>query len=69
MALSMNSIQAVLFDYGMVLSAPPDPAAWQQIRQVTGFDEETLERGYWRFRHAYDRGYAEARDLTLSRPS
>ena len=52
----MTPIQAVLFDYGMVLSAPPDPTAWQQLRQITGFDEETLQSGYWKFRHAYDRG-------------
>jgi putative hydrolase of the HAD superfamily len=52
----MNPIQAVLFDYGMVLSAPPEPAAWQRIRQITGFDEEALHRGYWGYRHPYDRG-------------
>jgi len=51
-----NSIQAVLFDYGMVLSAGPDPAAWQQMRQITGFSEEILQKGYWAFRHGYDRG-------------
>jgi putative hydrolase of the HAD superfamily len=51
-----NSIQAVLFDYGMVLSAGPDPAAWQQMLQITGFGEETLQKGYWAFRHKYDRG-------------
>ncbi len=52
----MNPVHAILFDYGMVLSAPPDPAAWQRIRQITGFDEEALQRSYWKFRHAYDRG-------------
>jgi putative hydrolase of the HAD superfamily len=52
----MNSVHAILFDYGMVLSAPPDPAAWQRMRQITGFDEETLQQGYWKFRHVYDRG-------------
>lgn len=52
----MNSIEAVLFDYGMVLSAPPDPAAWQQMREITGFDEPTLHGGYWAPRHEYDRG-------------
>jgi len=51
-----NSIEAVLFDYGMVLSAPPDPAAWQKMREITGFDEQTLHQGYWAPRHAYDRG-------------
>jgi len=55
-ALPMNSIETVLFDYGMVLSAPPDPSAWQQMREITGFDEDTLHRGYWAFRHDYDRG-------------
>ncbi|HEX2919190.1 MAG TPA: HAD family phosphatase, partial [Edaphobacter sp.] len=52
----MNSIEAVLFDYGMVLSASPDPAAWQKMREITGFDEQTLHRGYWAPRHEYDRG-------------
>jgi putative hydrolase of the HAD superfamily len=52
----MNPIQAVLFDYGMVLSTPPDPAAWQRIRQITGLDETALQRAYWNYRHPYDRG-------------
>ena len=52
----MNPIKAVLFDYGMVLSGPPDPAAWVRIRSITGLDEEPLHRGYWAHRHAYDRG-------------
>jgi putative hydrolase of the HAD superfamily len=40
----------------MVLSAPPDPAAWQQMRTTTGLSEEVLHREYWAHRHAYDRG-------------
>ncbi len=40
----------------MVLSAPPDPAAWARIRAVTGLDEDILHREYWAHRHAYDRG-------------
>jgi putative hydrolase of the HAD superfamily len=52
----MNSIQAVLFDYGMVLSAPPDPIAWARIRNITGLTEEILDREYWAYRRAYDRG-------------
>jgi len=51
----MTSISSVLFDYGMVLSAPPDPAAWQRMREITGLDEKALHHGYWQFRHAYDR--------------
>jgi putative hydrolase of the HAD superfamily len=52
----MNTIQAVLFDYGMVLSGSPDPAAWARIRSITGLTEEPLSREYWGHRHAYDRG-------------
>ena len=52
----MNRIQAVLFDYGMVLSASPDPAAWQRMLDITGVAPEVFENGYWKFRHAYDRG-------------
>jgi putative hydrolase of the HAD superfamily len=52
----MTPVKAVLFDYGMVLSGPPDPAAWANMRTVTGLTEELLHHGYWSHRHAYDRG-------------
>src|SRR5437879_67461 len=52
----MTPIQAVLFDYGMVLSAAPDPTAWARMLSVTNLSEEQLHRGYWAHRHAYDRG-------------
>jgi putative hydrolase of the HAD superfamily len=45
-----------LFDYGMVLSGPPDPTAWAVMRSITGLDEERLHSAYWAFRHDYDRG-------------
>jgi putative hydrolase of the HAD superfamily len=52
----MNPVKAVLFDYGMVLSAAPDPAAWVRILTIANLSEEQLHRGYWTHRHAYDRG-------------
>ncbi len=52
----MPTPQAVLFDYGMVLSAPADPAAWARMLSITGLTEEALHREYWAHRHAYDRG-------------
>ncbi len=52
----MTPVQAVLFDYGMVLSGPPLPAAWARMRSITGLDEPTLHREYWAYRHDYDRG-------------
>ena len=50
------AIKAVLFDFGMVLSGPPDPAAWARIRSVSGIEEEPLHAGYWAHRRDYDRG-------------
>jgi putative hydrolase of the HAD superfamily len=52
----MHPIKAVLFDYGMVLSGPPDPAAWARMRGIASLSEEQFHNGYWNHRHAYDRG-------------
>jgi putative hydrolase of the HAD superfamily len=52
----MAPVTAVLFDYGLVLSAPPDPTAWARIRSITNLSEDILHREYWAHRHAYDRG-------------
>jgi len=49
-------VQAVLFDYGMVLSAPADPAAWTRMVAIAGVDKERFREAYWAPRHAYDRG-------------
>ena len=49
-------IDAVLFDYGQVLSGPPDAAAWGVLRAESGLDEARLHGAYWKFRHDYDRG-------------
>jgi putative hydrolase of the HAD superfamily len=54
--MNPHPIQAVLFDYGMVLSGPPDPAAWSRLRTITNLSEDLLHREYWAHRHAYDRG-------------
>ncbi len=53
---TMPSIEAVLFDYGMVLSAPPLASAWERMKSITGLDEARLHAGYWQPRHDYDRG-------------
>jgi putative hydrolase of the HAD superfamily len=49
-------ITAVLFDYGMVLSGPPDPQAHKDMERVLRVDTAALEAAYWRHREAYDRG-------------
>jgi putative hydrolase of the HAD superfamily len=49
-------IQAVLFDYGLVLSGPPSPAAWASMLEITGLTDEQLHAAYWSPRLPYDRG-------------
>ncbi len=50
------TVHAVLFDYGLVLSGPPDPAAWAQMKGTLGADETAFHNAYWQPRHDYDRG-------------
>jgi putative hydrolase of the HAD superfamily len=54
-AIAAPHIETVLFDYGQVLSNPPDPAAWARMLAITGLDEATFHAAYWAFRHDYDR--------------
>jgi putative hydrolase of the HAD superfamily len=54
-------IQAVLFDYGMVLSGPPDPAAWKRMRSIADLSEEAFHTAYWVYRHDYDRDTLNSR--------
>lgn len=49
------SIQAVIFDYGMVL-CQQDPARHADLIRITGLDRPTFETHYWRDRHSYDLG-------------
>jgi putative hydrolase of the HAD superfamily len=50
-----NPIDVVLFDYGQVLSGPPDPSAWTRMLAISGLNETHLHDAYWKFRHDYDR--------------
>ncbi|HYK37239.1 HAD-IA family hydrolase, partial [Alloacidobacterium sp.] len=50
------AIRAVIFDYGMVLSQPQEPAALKNLLTITGLDHDTFDRHYWTHRHAYDMG-------------
>ena len=49
-------VTAVLFDYGLVLSGPPNPEAWAKMLAITGLDEPAFDAAYWAPRHDYDRG-------------
>lgn len=50
------ALQAVVFDYGMVLTGPPDPEAYEALKRISGLSAERLDKFYWADRHAYDEG-------------
>ena len=50
------ALRAVVFDYGMVLTGPPDPAAHAALVRITGLPADRLDSLYWADRHAYDEG-------------
>jgi putative hydrolase of the HAD superfamily len=56
MSTSKPTIHAVLFDFGMVLSSPPDPASWERLKRVFAADETSFHQAYWSHRDDYDRG-------------
>ena len=50
------ALRAVVFDYGIVLTGPPDAAAWANLLRITGLPEERFEPLYWADRAALDEG-------------
>ncbi len=54
--LGMSTIQAVLFDFGKVLSLSPNPAAWSRMQKISGLSEDALTASYWAIRDDYDAG-------------
>jgi putative hydrolase of the HAD superfamily len=52
----MLALRAVIFDYGMVLTGPPDSDAHNEMIRITGLTPELFENLYWADRHAYDEG-------------
>lgn len=51
------ALEAVIFDYGMVLSQAQEPQALAALKAITGLDENTFHTHYWRHRHSYDLGF------------
>jgi putative hydrolase of the HAD superfamily len=47
-------LEAVIFDYGEVLSGPPDPTAHSNMLQIAGVPDEAFEKAYWAHRLDYD---------------
>ena len=50
------ALRAVVFDYGMVLTGPPDPEAHAALLRITGLPVARFESLYWADRRAYDEG-------------
>ncbi len=47
-------LEAVIFDYGEVLSGPPDPTAHNNMLAIARLTEEGFEKAYWAHRLDYD---------------
>jgi putative hydrolase of the HAD superfamily len=54
-------IEAVIFDYGKVLSNSEDPDAYSRFIELTGLERPDFDQHYWRHRHAYDLGHLNGR--------
>ncbi len=54
-------LEAVIFDYGMVLSTAQEPASLAALKQITRLDDRTFDEHYWRYRHRYDLGELNGR--------
>jgi putative hydrolase of the HAD superfamily len=52
----MLALRAVIFDYGRVLTGPPDPVAYAELLRLTGLAADRLDSFYWKDRQAYDEG-------------
>jgi putative hydrolase of the HAD superfamily len=52
----MPPIRAVLFDFGLVLSGPPDPVAWRRMEIILDTTDSELSTAYWGHRDDYDLG-------------
>ena len=50
------ALRAVVFDYGMVLTGPPDQQSHDALLRITGLPHDRFEALYWVDRHAYDEG-------------
>ena len=54
-------IDAVIFDYGNVLSNPEDPEAQRKLIALTGLERPDFDHCYWRHRNAYNQGHLNGR--------
>ena len=58
-----TAVRAVVFDYGMVLTDPPDAEAHEALVRITGLVPEQLDKLYWTDRTAFDSGALTGQDF------
>ena len=56
------SIKAVVFDYGQVISLPPDPKVIECLAERIGAEREIFESLLWSLRDEFDRGTLNSRE-------
>lgn len=63
--------RAVVFDFGKVISFPPDPGIMDELASVAGIDVKTMDTLVWAYRGEYDRGILNGKDYyrTMLGPS
>ena len=49
-------LEAVIFDYGMVLSTAQEAAPLAALKEITRLEGAAFDEHYWRHRHRYDLG-------------
>jgi putative hydrolase of the HAD superfamily len=54
-----KAFEAVIFDFGNVLTFPPRECNLSAMQRISGLDRETLQREFRRHRPDYDRGVIE----------
>jgi putative hydrolase of the HAD superfamily len=55
-------IKAAAFDYGKVISFPPDHGVMDELAAMAGVKRDDLESLVWEFRGEYDRGLLNGRE-------
>jgi putative hydrolase of the HAD superfamily len=55
-------IRAIVFDYGKVISFPPDPAVMERLASMAGVGVGVFEPLLWELRGEYDRGAISVRE-------
>ncbi|MEO6965015.1 MAG: HAD family phosphatase [Acidobacteriaceae bacterium] len=54
-------LHALIFDYGLVLSGPAEPAARARLLEISGLPPDVFDTHYWKHRLDYDRGTLNGR--------